>query len=301
VARAWSDTGEHALDDAAAGVGALDAEAPGAAVGREAAGEDLAADVDEGAGEAEVLEAGGDAVGGVAGGDGGELEAQGRGVLLQGAGGEVEGEVLPADDEGVELGLGGLGGAGVATPGAEAPGGDEGGDGDVEGAVAGGADLVGGLHDGEEGGRGGEGGGVRVGVEARYLRVGAPGRHLAVDLGELLGDDGLDAALLGLAERGDHGDLVGRAHGRAAEGERRGDGGALLLEAGRTRPHAPGAEGDEADEQEREQDLRPAPVLVPQRVRHQPPKSSIMMFSGSTPRSMSILVTATFIIGGPQM
>jgi hypothetical protein len=92
------DDGEHALDDAAAGVGALDAEAPGAAVGREAAGEDLAADVDEGAGEAEVLEAGGDAVGGVAGGDGGELEAQGRRVLLQGAGGEVEGEVLPADE-----------------------------------------------------------------------------------------------------------------------------------------------------------------------------------------------------------
>jgi hypothetical protein len=38
------------VDDAAAAVGALDAEPPGAAVRREAAGEDLAADVDEGAG-----------------------------------------------------------------------------------------------------------------------------------------------------------------------------------------------------------------------------------------------------------
>ncbi len=33
----------------------------------------------------------------------------------------------------------------------------------------------------------------------------------------------------------------------------------------------------------------------------QPPKSSSMMFSGSTPRSTSILITEAFIIGGPHM
>ena len=32
-----------------------------------------------------------------------------------------------------------------------------------------------------------------------------------------------------------------------------------------------------------------------------PPKSSYAIFSGSTPRSSSILNTAWFIIGGPQM
>ena len=36
-------------------------------------------------------------------------------------------------------------------------------------------------------------------------------------------------------------------------------------------------------------------------LRDQPPKSSYAMFSGSTPRSSSILNTAAFIIGGPQM
>ncbi len=32
-----------------------------------------------------------------------------------------------------------------------------------------------------------------------------------------------------------------------------------------------------------------------------PPKSSKAIFSGSTPRSLSILMTASFIMGGPQM
>ena len=34
---------------------------------------------------------------------------------------------------------------------------------------------------------------------------------------------------------------------------------------------------------------------------HHPPKSSIRMFSGSTPRLSSMSITAWFIIGGPQI
>lgn len=37
------------------------------------------------------------------------------------------------------------------------------------------------------------------------------------------------------------------------------------------------------------------------RPHHQPPKSSSMMFSSSTPRSLSILITAAFITGGPHI
>ena len=37
------------------------------------------------------------------------------------------------------------------------------------------------------------------------------------------------------------------------------------------------------------------------RQHHQPPKSSSRMFSSSTPRSLSILITAAFITGGPHI
>ena len=293
--------------------------------GLRAAGDDLAADLEEERAEAGLEERVSSQVHRVPLGDGARVELDPRARLRERAG-LAPLDVVEAEESAGCLHLRVRRRGGV-LPGREAPELDEGRDGRVEGGAGLPMERPGEIE--HRHGRGGHGHGLTGAgpVEAGEIGLALPGGEVAVHAVEdVLGQ--LEGALGALPRAELEHAGPGRAHAGALDphpSARRGRGGGCAIAGHRLLGRRAGDEeregegGQEAsthrvscrggrergarNERRPPVDDRRPPSFVPPGLAGraaQPPKSSRSIISGSTPRSSSIRRTAWFIIGGPQ-